>query len=140
MKRETGMAESLAGGAVGSNLAAVGGLTVLGVSTGIDPLVLVAALVGAVWSQTAAPPTQFVIRLVGIVGSSVLAVLAAPLAASVITGMPAVPDGVAHPMLAPTLALSIGYLGHRVIMPNVERLVIGLFGSMPGMRGRDDER
>ncbi len=138
IKWETGMAEAVAGGALGSNLATVGGLTVLGVSTGIDPLVLIAALVGGVWSQTAAPPTGWVSRLVGIVGSAVLAVLTAPIGAAVLESLPGVPAGVAHPMLSPALALWVGYLGHRVIMPNVERLVIGLFGSVPGMRGKDD--
>lgn len=132
------MAEPVSGSGVGVFVAAAGGLTVLGVSTGIDPVHLICALVGAVWAQTAAPQTRFWVRLVAVLGSALLAVMAAPLAVTLIKALPGVPVALDNAKLAAVLAIAIGYLAHKVIMPRLERVAEGMMARLPGMKGDGD--
>lgn len=116
------MAEPISGAGLGGALLPGVGVVVLGVATGIDPLVLGGGLAGAVWSQARAPGVGFFVRGMRVVGGTVLAILGGPVGASVLGVLPGVPPGIANPLLGPLLALLIGYLAHRVIMPGVERL------------------
>lgn len=130
------MAEpAIAGAGLLGTVATGAGITVLGVATGIEPWVLIGAVTGAVWSQARAPGAKFAERCVRIVGGSVLAVIGAPVLAAVMIGSSKAPSGIAHPMLAPGLALLIGYLAHRVIMPGIERLSTGLVDRLVAGKG-----
>ena len=92
--------------------AAATGLTLLGVTTGLDPAVLIAGLAGGLWAQSYQSPTDLWKRAALTVMSSVVAGYLAPAAASL--------AGLAGDFRLP-LAVLVGLTCHRVLGPAVLR-------------------
>lgn len=102
---------------------ASGGLVVLGIATGIDPMFLVAGFIGCWWYNTyVQPPLPIIQRLTsGLIAALVAAWTAPPLLAW-ITGSAWWPTHVPATTVGFSLALAVGFLTHRVIGPGLLRL------------------
>lgn len=97
------------------------GLTILGVSTGLDPAVLIAGLAGGLWAQSYHPPSPLWQRIALTTLASLLAgYLAPPVAA-----LAAISDTVRGVFTVATLqlpaAVLVGLTSHRVLGPALMR-------------------
>lgn len=98
-------------------LIATGGLTVFGIATGIDPMLLVAGFIGCWWYNSYLPELGFVQRISsGIIAGLVAAWLTPPLVGWV-TSLDRWPPSVPPSIVGWPAALLIGFLTHRVIGP-----------------------
>ena len=110
----------------GVTIAGVGlttaGITLFGVSTGLDPAILIAGFAGGVWAQSYYPPTHWAKRVVLTTMSAILAGYFAPFLAIVASSY----DFLHNVLPAETLKLPtgviVGLLAHRVLGPALMRL------------------
>ena len=93
------------------------GITLLGVSTGLDPSVLIAGFAGAVWAQSYYPPTHWAKRVALTALGAILAGYLAPVAAAVVTSYDAVRQALPLAVLQLPAAVVVGLLAHRVLGP-----------------------
>lgn len=70
------------------------GLTIFGISTGLDPAILIAGLAGGLWAQSYHPPTSIWRRVALIVLAAILAGYLAPAFAAVAASSDRVAAGV----------------------------------------------
>lgn len=93
------------------------GLTLLGVSTGLDPAVLIAGVSGGLWAQSYHPPTSIWRRLSLIALAAILAGYLAPVFTAFIAASPTVHDIIAYSALQLPIAVIVGLTSHRVLGP-----------------------
>lgn len=99
----------------GAALAA--GLTILGVSTGLDPAVLIAGVAGGLWAQSYNPPTSIWRRLSLIALAAILAGYLAPVFTAIAASSSTVRDIIAFSALQLPIAVLVGLTSHRVLGP-----------------------
>jgi hypothetical protein len=103
---------------VSAGVALAAGMTFFGVSTGLDPAVLIAGLAGGLWAQSYQQSTNMLRRIPAIAMSSLLAGYLAPaFAAIALHYMP-----VRLPDLRLPSAVIIGLTCHRVLGPALMRI------------------
>lgn len=98
------------------------GLTLFGVSTGLEPGVLIAGFAGAVWAQSYYPPTHWLKRIALTSMGSILAGYLAPSVAAVATSYEMVRNVSPAGTLQLPAAVIVGFLAHRVLGPALMRL------------------
>lgn len=102
---------------------ASGGLVVLGIATGINPMFLVAGFIGCWWYNTyVQPPLPIIQRLTSALIAALVAAWTAPPVLAWLTGSPWWPAYVPAPTVGFPLALAAGFLTHRVIGPGLLRI------------------
>jgi hypothetical protein len=89
---------------------AAAGLTILGVTTGLDASLLLAGLVGGLWAQTYAPPANPFARIFVTLLASVLAGYFTPAIAAGIAAAPFIGGTVAPALLKYPAAVLVGLL------------------------------
>lgn len=103
-----------------AGIIAAGGVTLFGVSTGLDPSLLIAGFAGSAWAQSYCVPTAIWRRAVMMLIASVIAGYLSPsLAALAAASSDALKDGA--PLQLPAAVL-IGLTTHQVLGPAVMRL------------------
>ena len=101
---------------------AAAGITLFGVSTGLNPAVLIAGFAGGVWAQSYYPPTHWAKRVALTSLASILAGYLAPAAATVATSYELVRNVLPLEALQLPTAVVVGLLAHRVLGPAFMRL------------------
>jgi hypothetical protein len=101
----------------GTALAA--GLTLFGVSTGLDPAVLIAGVAGGLWAQSYNPPASIWRRLALIALAALLAGYLAPLATAIAATSSTVRGVITFSALQLPIAVLVGLTSHRVLGPAV---------------------
>lgn len=102
--------------------AAAAGLTIFGVTTGLDPAVLIAGFAGGVWAQSYNPPAPYLHRLLMTILAAILAGYLAPAAAMGIASFDAIKGVFPGTILHLPVAVLIGLLAHRVLGPAIMRI------------------
>lgn len=95
-----------------AGIAVATGLTIFGLSTGLDPAILIAGLAGGLWAQTYHPPASIWRRVALVALAAILAGYLAPAFAA----LAASSDTVRGVFTLP-LAVLIGLTSHRVLGP-----------------------
>lgn len=103
--------------------ATAAGLTVFGVSTGLDPAVLIAGFAGGVWAQSYKPPAGILQRIGLSLMASVLAGYLAPAAASIAVSLDVTRGIFTVAKLQLPVAVLVGLVAHQVLGPAVIKLV-----------------
>ena len=98
------------------------GLTVFGVSTGLDPAVLIAGFAGGVWAQSYHPPMNIFQRVGVTLLASVIAGYLAPATASVVASLESVRGIFTVATLQLSVAVLVGLMTHKVIGPTLMKL------------------
>ena len=98
------------------------GLTIFGVSTGLDPAVLIAGVAGGLWAQSYHPPTALWRRLALIALAAILSGYLAPAVAAVAASSATVRGIFTSSALQLPIAVLVGLTCHRVLGPAVMRL------------------
>lgn len=98
------------------------GITLFGVSTGLEPAILIAGFAGAVWAQSYCPPTHWAKRVALTSLGAILAGYLAPAAAAVATSYELVRNVLPLAALQLPTAVVVGLLAHRVLGPAFMRL------------------
>ncbi len=93
------------------------GLTIFGISTGLDPAILIAGLAGGLWAQSYHPPAGIWRRLTLIALASILAGYLAPAVAAVAASSETVRGIFTLTALQLPVAVLIGLTSHRVLGP-----------------------
>lgn len=101
----------------GSSVAAVGGLTLFGVATGLDPVLIVAGLTGSFFSYYFMDPLPLARRISGAFFAALGSAWGAPVLVAALTSVSWWPAAVATGALSPLVALTIGFLTNPVIAP-----------------------
>jgi hypothetical protein len=102
--------------------AAGAGITVLGVSTGLDPALLLAGFAGGVWAQSYAPPAHWLQRLAATALAAILAGYFTPAAAVMISASDTIKGALPGHALQLPVAVLVGLLVQRVLGPAIMRL------------------
>lgn len=97
------------------------GLTLFGVSTGLDPAVLIAGLAGGLWAQSYHPPIGLGRRTALVALASLLAGYLAPAVAAVAASSETVRGIFSLSALQLPVAVFIGLTSHRVLGPALMR-------------------
>ncbi len=98
---------------------AASGLTFFGISTGLDPAVLIAGFAGGVWAQSYQDPMPPWRRLALVVLASILAGYLAPTLAAFVLSFSRSPGAVTHEALRLPIAVLLGLTSHKVLGPAV---------------------
>jgi hypothetical protein len=93
------------------------GLTILGVSTGLDPAVLIAGVSGGLWAQSYHPPTAIWRRVALIALAAILAGYLAPVFTAFIAMSDTVRGIISFAALQLFIAVIVGLTSHRVLGP-----------------------
>lgn len=93
------------------------GLTIFGVSTGLDPAVLIAGVAGGLWAQSYHPPASFWRRLALVVLAAILAGYLAPAFAAIAASSETIRGIFTLSALQLPIAVVIGLTSHRVLGP-----------------------
>lgn len=93
------------------------GVTVFGVSTGLDPALLIAGLAGGLWAQSYQPAASLWRRLPLSFLASILAGYFAPAAAAVASSSDFVRGLIPSEALQLSAAVVVGLTAHRVLGP-----------------------
>ena len=96
---------------------AAAGLTVFGVSTGLQPAILLAGLAGGLWASTYSSPASPIKRAAVTVLSAVLSGYLTPSFAAALTSFSGWPEAVTCDLAKLPIAVVIGLLAHRVLGP-----------------------
>ncbi len=96
------------------------GLTLLGISTGLQPDILLAGFAGGLWSLTYQPPAPLFRRAAATLGSAVVAGYLSPIAVAVLRS--ALPGDLSREIAQTSFGLLIGLISQRVIGPAVLRI------------------
>lgn len=102
---------------ISAGTAVATGLTIFGISTGLDPAILIAGLAGGLWSQSYHPPASIWRRIALIALASILAGYLAPAAAAVAASSDMIRGVFTHTALQLPFAVLIGLTSHRVLGP-----------------------
>lgn len=105
---------------VGTAVAA--GLTVFGISTGLDPAILIAGLAGGLWAQSYHPPAPIWRRIALVALASLLAGYLAPAFAAVAASSETIRGLFTLTALQLPLAVLVGLTSHRVLGPAIMRI------------------
>jgi hypothetical protein len=97
------------------------GLTVFGVSTGLDPATLVAGFAGGAWAQSYHPPATWWKRVSLTLMSAVISGYLSPVAAAAIMYFSKDRGGLPLAVLQLPTAVLVGLTAHRVLGPAVMR-------------------
>lgn len=97
------------------------GLTVFGVSLGLNPAVLIAGAAGGLWAQSYHPPCSIWKRLAMVGLAAILAGYLAPLFAAFFGASDTVRGIVTLEALQLPLAVVVGLTSHRVLGPAIMR-------------------
>lgn len=103
--------------------AAVVGLSLFGVSTGLDPALLIAGFAGAAWAQSYSPSKTYLQRLILTLLGAVLAGYFAPVASTLIAASDTVRGALPGKALQLPVAVLVGLLVHSVLGPAIMRIV-----------------
>lgn len=95
------------------------GLTIFGVSTGLDPAVLIAGFAGGVWAQSYHPPMHILQRVGLTMIASVIAGYLAPATASVVASLEMARGIFTVATLQLPVAVLVGLMSHKVIGPAI---------------------
>jgi len=95
------------------------GLTIFGVSTGLDPAVLIAGFAGGVWAQSYHPPMHILQRVGLTMIASVIAGYLAPATASVAVSLDVARGIFTVATLQLPVAVLVGLMSHKVIGPAI---------------------
>ena len=98
------------------------GLTIFGISTGLDPAILIAGLAGGLWAQSYHPPTSIYRRVALAALAAILAGYLAPAFAAVAASSDTVRGIFTLDALQLPVAVLIGLTSHRVLGPAFMRL------------------
>ena len=93
------------------------GLTIFGISTGLDPAILIAGLAGGLWAQSYHPPASIWRRVALVALAAILAGYLAPVFAALAASSDTVRGVFALTALQLPLAVLIGLTSHRVLGP-----------------------
>ncbi len=93
------------------------GLTIFGISTGLDPAILIAGLAGGLWAQTYHPPASIWRRVALVALAAILAGYLAPAFAALAASSDTVRGAITLTALQLPLAVLIGLTSHRVLGP-----------------------
>lgn len=96
------------------------GLTLLGISTGLQPDILLAGFAGGLWALTYQPPAPLFRRAAATLGSAVVAGYLSPIAVAVLRS--ALPGDLSREIAQTSFGLLIGLVSQRVIGPAVLRI------------------
>jgi len=96
------------------------GLTILGISTGLQPDILLAGFAGGLWALTYQPPAPLFRRAAATAGSAVVAGYLSPIAVAILHG--ALPGDLSREIAQTAFGLLIGLISQRVIGPAVLRI------------------
>jgi hypothetical protein len=96
------------------------GLTILGISTGLQPDILLAGFAGGLWALTYQPPAPLLRRAAATLGSAVVAGYLSPIAVAVLRS--ALPGDPSREIAQTAFGLLIGLISQRVIGPAVLRI------------------
>lgn len=97
------------------------GLTVFGISTGLNPAVLIAGVAGGLWAQSYHPPTAIWRRLAMIAVASLLAGYLAPVMAAIVGASDTVRGIFTLEALQLPFGVVVGLTSHRVLGPAIMR-------------------
>lgn len=97
------------------------GITVFGISTGLDPAILIAGVAGGLWAQSYHPPAGFMRRLALIALAAILAGYLAPAIAAVAASSETIRGIFSLTALQLPIAVLVGLTSHRVLGPAVMR-------------------
>lgn len=100
------------------------GLTVFGISTGLDPAILIAGLAGGLWAQSYHPPAALWRRAALIALASILAGYLAPAVAAIAAASEVIRGIFTLTALQPPAAVLVGLTSHRVLGPAVMRFAM----------------
>jgi 4-hydroxybenzoate polyprenyltransferase len=98
------------------------GLALFGVNTGLDPVLLIAGLAGALMELSYGEPRPAWRRLTGVVSAALLAGYVTPAAMAIGHVKSLLPEGITEDAMMPAAAASIGFLSYRVIGPAILRV------------------
>jgi hypothetical protein len=96
------------------------GLMLLGISTGLQPDILLAGFAGGLWALTYQPPAPLLRRAAATLGSAVVAGYLSPIAVAVLRS--ALPGDPSREIAQTAFGLLIGLISQRVIGPAVLRI------------------
>lgn len=99
------------------------GLSVFGLATGIDPVLLVIGLAGGYSSLSYQPVQSLSRRITSMVMAALASAWGAPVLVAAVVGQPFVPTAVTGELLRYPTALMIGFLAQTVIAPGLMALV-----------------
>ncbi len=107
---------------VATGVATAAGVTILGVSTGLDPALLIAGFAGGLWAQSYAGPSHWLQRLAATALASILAGYFTPAAAIMLSASDTIRGALpGHALLLP-VAVLVGLLAQRVLGPAIMRI------------------
>lgn len=98
------------------------GVTVLGVSTGLDPAVLIAGFAGGLWAQSYNPPAHWLQRLAATALAAILAGYFTPAAAVMLAASDTIKGALPGHALQLPVAVLVGLLAQRVLGPAIMRI------------------
>jgi hypothetical protein len=98
------------------------GLTIFGISTGLDPALLIAGFAGGLWAQSYSPPAHWLSRLAATSLASILAGYFTPAAAAVLAASDTIKGALPGQALQLPVAVLVGLLAQRVLGPAIMRL------------------
>lgn len=110
------------------------GLTILGVTTGLHPPILLAGLFGGLIAMSYHPPSGVLARVLFMAGSSLIAGYVAPAAAAIAASaaaslIPWWPRDITREVMQYPTAFLIGFLGLRWLLPALLRRAEKLEGE-----------
>lgn len=97
------------------------GLTIFGVSTGLDPSILIAGFAGGVWAQSYHPPVAIWRRLLMTLLASILAGYLTPAIAAGVASFDTARNVFTLEVLQLPIAVLVGLTSHRVLGPAIMR-------------------
>lgn len=97
------------------------GLSIFGISTGLEPAVLIAGFAGGVWAQSYQPPVHWLKRILMTTVASIIAGYTAPVAAIGFASFEAVRGIFTPALLQLPVAVLIGLTTHTVLGPAIIR-------------------
>lgn len=98
------------------------GISIFGVATGLDPVLLVAGVAGGYASLSYQPAQSFSGRITSVVMSALMAAWGAPVLVAAASGQPFIPVAVTGEILKFPVALIGGFLAQTVIAPGLMAL------------------
>jgi hypothetical protein len=97
------------------------GITILGISTGLQPDIMLAGFSGGLWAQYSQEPAPLFRRLLATLGASVVAGYMTPFLVAMVRASDALPPD-ARDMVMMPVAMIVGLLSHKVIGPAILRI------------------
>lgn len=98
------------------------GLTILGISTGLQPDIMLAGFAGGLWALSYQPPWPPLRRISATLGSAIIAGYTTPLVVALVRVSPVWPGELARDIAQSTIALLIGLVSHQVLGPAILRI------------------